>query len=251
MKQPINKYGWKPSLPDHRDFKYKVDAPIPLPDVVDLSRKELPIYNQLNIGSCTSQAIAGVFRYKKFMQTQQIFNPSRLFIYWNERAFEGTIKIDSGATLRDGIKVLNRIGVCHEDLWDYNPAKFRNEPPSPCFVEGLKNRINSYESIDNTNLFMLQQCLAKGNPIVLGFSVYESFESEETARTGIVQMPDRSESFLGGHGVAMYGYNIPEKTFKVANSWGESWGDQGYFHVPFEYFTNPNLASDFWAVDAV
>jgi hypothetical protein len=36
-------------------------------------------------------------------------------------------------------------------------------------------------------------CLAQGYPFVFGFSVYESFESQEVAKTGKVNMPKKNE----------------------------------------------------------
>lgn len=247
----IKRYGWKPSLPDIRDLKYKISAPVPLPDSIDLSPKFPPVYDQGQLGSCTANAIAGAYEYGLIKQGKTDFMPSRLFIYFNERSYEGTIKYDSGASIRDGIKSLNKIGVCNETIWPYDINMFSTQPSNECFVEALKDIISLYESIDNTNLYMIQQCLAKEIPMPFGFSVYESFESEETAATGIVSMPDGSERLLGGHGVVIVGYNNSVKRFKVRNSWGKNWGQDGYFEIPYEYLTNPQLASDFWAIDAV
>jgi C1A family cysteine protease len=88
-------------------------------------------------------------------------------------------------------------------------------------------------------------------PVVFGFSVYESFESDEVAKTGTVLMPDKSEQLLGGHAVVLCGYDDETKRFLVRNSWGEEWGQAGYFTLPYEYVTDPNLASDFWVVQTV
>ena len=93
--------------------------------------------------------------------------------------------------------------------------------------------------------------LSNGFPIVFGFIVYESFESEETAKTGIVKMPEQSEKVLGGHAVTLVGYDDTKGTFKVRNSWSAKWGDKGYCYFPYEYLTNKNLASDFWQVEQV
>ena len=81
--------------------------------------------------------------------------------------------------------------------------------------------------------------------------VYESFESPQVAKTGIVPMPTQDESCLGGHCMAIVGYDNSKKAFKVRNSWGESWGLQGYCWIPYEYLTNVSLASDFWVINTV
>ena len=102
----IGYYGWMPDLPDHRDRQFA--APLlklgPLPAKVDL-RKQCPgVYNQGQIGSCTANAIAGAIEFDRLKQKLPDFIPSRLFIYYNERAMENTVATDSGAQIRDGVK---------------------------------------------------------------------------------------------------------------------------------------------------
>lgn len=244
-------YGWRPSLPDPRDFRYKITQPVPLPDKIDLSGKCPPIYNQGSLGSCTANALAAAYEFNLIKEGKTNYVPSRLFIYYSERSYEGTIRSDAGAALSDGMKVLNKIGVCNETLWPYNIGRFRIQPSNTCFVEALKNRISLYERLDNSSLTILQQCLAKGFPFVFGFTVFSSFESQDTADSGIMNLPDASESKLGGHAVLGVGYDNQTKMVKVRNSWGAAWGDHGYFYMPYEYITNQGLASDFWAIDAV
>lgn len=94
----------------------------------------------------------------------------------------------------------------------------------------------------------MKQTLATGYPFVFGFSVYESFESHTVAKTGIVPMPNKTEHLLGGHAVMAVGYDDNKQTFIVRNSWGTTWGNQGYCYMPYDYLSNPTLASDFWTV---
>jgi len=113
----IQKYGWIPDLPDQRDFVYAAPAPFQrnLPPKVDLSKKCPPVYDQGQLGSCTANAIAAAIEFDQ----KKKFIPSRLFIYYNERAMEGTIASDSGAQIRDGIKSVAKDGVCSEATWPY------------------------------------------------------------------------------------------------------------------------------------
>ena len=47
------------------------------------------------------------------------------------------------------------------------------------------------------------------------------------------------------------GYDDFKKWFITMNSWGKSWGDKGFFYIPYDYLTNPNLASDFWVIQII
>ena len=85
-----------------------------------------------------------------------------------------------------------------------------------------------------------------GFPFVFGIMLYESFDSDKTTKTGIVSMPLKNEKDNGGHAVLAVGYNDESQCLIVRNSWGEEWGDKGYFYLPYEYAEK--LADDFWVI---
>ena len=107
-----NIYGWVPDLPDHRDKSYSVLAlaAATLPESIDLRPECSPIENQLELGSCTANALVGNLEYLKMKSLDKLLDFSRLFIYYNERVISHTVNIDSGASLRDGIKTLAKKG---------------------------------------------------------------------------------------------------------------------------------------------
>ena len=78
----------------------------------------------------------------------------------------------------------------------------------------------------------LKACLAAGYPFVLEITVYESFESDAVANTGVVPMPGDAETALGGHAVMAAGYDDASARFLVRNSWGSDWGMGGYSPFP-------------------
>ena len=247
----ILRYGWIPDIPDIRDHMYSAPQPVmaKLPAKVDLRPHCPPIYDQGQLGSCTGNAIAAAVQFdrKKAGQTPD-FAPSRLFIYYNERVMENTVATDSGAMIRDGIKCVAKLGACPETpLWPYDIAKFAKKPPAKAFTEARKHLGASYSRLLNT-LSQLKGCLASGYPFVFGFSVYESFESPEVAKTGIMPMPQSTEKQLGGHAVLAVGYDDTQQRFIIRNSWGTGWGMKGYFTMPYAYLTDSNLADDIWTI---
>ncbi len=253
MSLKISRYGWIPDLPDHRDLFYAAPVAISgaLPANVDL-RPECPaVYDQGQLGSCTANAIAGAVGFEQMKQKlAQIFTPSRLFIYYNERVIEHTVASDSGAQIRDGIKSVGKQGDCPETEWPYVIAKFKIKPPAKCYSDAEKYRAVSYQRLTPV-LGQLKGCLASGYPFVFGFTVYESFESAQVAKTGHAALPASGESAIGGHAVMCVGYDDAKQWFIVRNSWGPNWGKKGYFTLPYPYLISANLASDFWTIRLV
>jgi len=254
VRHKIKRYGWVADTPDQRDHIYA--APVAhlkkLPPKVDL-RSKCPtvIYDQGQLGSCTGNAIACAIQFDRLKQKRKPdFIPSRLFIYYNERDMEGTIASDSGAQIRDGIKSVAKLGDCPETEWPYNIAKFSTKPSATCYHDAIKYKAVLYQRVMQS-LNQMKGCLASGYPFVFGFSVYESFESDAVAKTGVAPMPASSEKQLGGHAVLAVGYDDKQQRFIVRNSWGRSWGIGGYFTMPYAYLTDDNLASDFWTIRVV
>jgi C1A family cysteine protease len=246
-------YGWIPDLPDQRDFLYA--APMAflraLPDSADLRDQCPPVYDQGQLGSCTANAIGGAIEFDQMKENlPQVFVPSRLFIYYNERVIEGTVSSDSGAMIRDGIKSVAKQGACPEPMWPYMIDKFRLKPSATCYTEAAKHTAASYQRLIQS-LSQMQGCLASGYPFVFGFTVYESFESSTVARIGHAPMPGSSERVLGGHAVCAVGYDNDKRWFICRNSWGTSWGMSGYFTLPYDYLANSDLSADFWTIRVV
>jgi C1A family cysteine protease len=250
----IKRFGWVRDIPDQRDYRYLPPAKIAraLPARVDLRSSFPASYNQGRLGSCTANAISGALQFLEGKEgSADPVMPSRLFIYFNERALEGTVGSDSGAQIRDGIKTVAKRGFCSEEAWPYDIQKFADKPPERCYRAALKDRVSEYLRLDHDAPVPLLTCLASGYAFVFGFSVYESFESPRVVATGVVPMPRMGERVLGGHAVVACGYDLKASRFIVRNSWGGSWGINGYCTMPFAYLTNAFLAGDFWTIRRV
>jgi C1A family cysteine protease len=241
-------YGWLPDFPDQRDYSYRALRPVAreLPPIIDLRPQCSPIEDQGNLGSCTANALAGALEFLENKDGVKFVDTSRLFIYYNERVIEHSVKQDSGAMIRDGIKTLAKQGVCTETKWPYSIGKFDKKPTATCYKEGLKRRIKQYARIEA--LDEMRTCLADGFPFVFGFSVYDGFESAQVAKSGVLNMPDKKEKLIGGHAVVAVGYDDSQQRFLVRNSWGSNWGLHGYFTMPYAYLENRNLSDDIWTI---
>lgn len=255
--------GWCRDLPDHRDFLYSVPHDVlgNLPSSVDLRSTMPPVYDQGQIGSCTANAIGGAIQWDRMKMNQTPdFVPSRLFIYYNERAIERTVPLDAGAAIRDGIQSVVTKGVPDEALWPYiaTPADPdtnlfplgsapRSDPPPAVWGAAWHYKTLSYARVTQT-LSQLKGCLAQGYPFVFGFSVYSNIYDQFGNPVVTLNLPSSTDQLLGGHAVVAVGYQDATNMFIIRNSWGPNVMDNGYFYMSYPYLTDTNLTNDIWTI---
>jgi C1A family cysteine protease len=260
----FGKYRWVRDTPDPRDHIYQLAPMASAPTRVDLRNYASPIEDQGNLGSCTGNAIAGQIELiNRKTKPANNFDISRLFIYYQERVIEGSVRFDAGAYIRDGIKACYTYGAPKETLWPYTENKFATKPPTTAYNDALNRKVTGYQKC--TNFAAVKNALAAGNPVTIGFDVYASFEGawgnipHGQAGSGMMPMPNKAtEQLLGGHAVCIVGYDDslpvtgqPNGRFIVRNSWGTGWGDNGYFYMPYGVIQDTTMSSDFWLISAV
>jgi len=243
-------YGWKRGLPDKHTPMLQLAAAAVAPRSDQRPGFPQVPYDQGSLGSCTANGGAGAIAFDLKKQGLPVFVPSRLAIYYNERAKDGDIGTDAGSTITQCSDVLAQYGAADEQRWPYIESKFQQRPPKSVYTQALKHRASKRARVAQTHT-AIRATLSAGYPIIFGFTVYESFESSEVAASGLVPMPSSSEGVLGGHCVLLCGHNDSAELYTVRNSWGTGWGEQGYCYMPYEYIEDPDLASDFAVIQVV
>ncbi len=239
--------GWKPDLPDFRDHVLAVPLPglADLPAQVDFRPHCPPIEDQQTTSSCVGQSVSWALEYLYLRDGLPRVELSRLFPYYGAREIQGWTREDAGCYLRDAIKFTMAYGICAESLWPFDDRNLTRKPSSKAYQDGkLRRRLRQYLRLES--LVELKVALASNEPVVFGFSVYESLYNKRVERTGIVPLPDKGERMLGGHAVVAVGYDDQRRVVICRNSWGANWGDHGYFYLPYDFIHNRNLSDDFW-----
>ncbi|MBM0743837.1 C1 family peptidase [Phormidium sp. CLA17] len=244
--QPAN--GKKPP----KSQKYSSDRfqPEQLPPRVDLRPYMTAVENQSQLSSCVANSLAGAYEYLAKRANGNAGDVSRLFIYYNARAYEKSTE-DAGCMIVSAIQVLQEHGACSEATWAYDEAQVNVQPHDAAYEEARNFLVQEAQEIE-CDLTAMKSCLAEGFPFAFGLKLFHSFDKAE--KRGIVPIPDSSEQGRAEHGwhaMLCVGYSDQSQAFIVRNSWGEGWGEEGYCYVPYSYMTNPEYCQELWAVRAV
>jgi C1A family cysteine protease len=233
-----------------------------------------PVLDQGQLGSCTANGASRMLAMTHYRLFGEWINPSRLYIYWNSRALEGTTDQDAGAMPADVMQALcsTNGGWCPEILWPYDVAQYATQPPAVCYQYGYTNVVIQDQSVNMAMQDFKTVLYSEQTPIGFGMQVYgepHGLESKACSTDGLCGLPSRMDILrggLGGHFVTIVGWDdaikipVPKVgwfdsqrysvgAWKVANSWGEGWGLGGYFWLPYDYTFNGNqLCSDPWAL---
>lgn len=268
--------GWIPDYPDLRDYTEKTEDVRAILEAgrakkgraasasIDLRQWCSPVEDQGQLGSCTANAAVGVIEYYERKSFGKHINGSRLFLYKVTRNLM-KLKGDTGAYLRTTMGAMVLFGVPPELYWPYSDdqKKFDREPPAFCYAFAQNYQTIKYFRHDPPGakaeevFERVKRYLASGHPAMFGFTVYNSIEQAEN--TGKIPFPSPKEKIEGGHAVVAVGYDDKMKitnrygkvettgALLIRNSWGKSWGENGYGWLPYDYVLR-GLAEDFWSV---
>lgn len=215
---------------DDRDFLMRAYLPaIKIPKKIDWTPKMSPVRDQKDEGVCVGFAIAtGMKEYQELLDYEKLIILSPRFVYMEAKKIDDMPGLE-GTTIRAAMQVLKEKGVCRESLWPYEPHQ-KNRAKVGADSDAKKFRVIAYARILNLNELRLS--LATKGPCVIGIQVFAGMMK---AKTGMVPLPKKSETSLGGHAISPVGYDDEKKLIKFKNSWSNIWGQAGYGFLPYAY----------------
>jgi len=227
---------------DERDFLISKISPLKaeeLPTSFSLQSYCTVIKNQGNLGACTGFSITGAFEIFRKRDWNEELDTSELFSYYNARAIEGTVNQDAGAYIRDICDSGMKDGICLEQFCPYVPQNFAKKPSWTAYFVARFFRLKGYYRCYNVQ--EVKQALYHGLPVLFGFSVYSNFFDY---KGGIYK--EAFGNLAGGHAVCAIAYDDSKNAFLVRNSWGNAWGESGYFWIDYSVWSK--LLLDAWAL---
>ncbi len=185
-----------------------------------------PVRNQLSCGSCvafgTISALEAVIQIELNQQLDIDMSEAHLF-------YCGGGSCSQGWTISKAVNQLEDIGVAQESCFPYTPRQSECEKVCPDWEEQAVRIIDGRKVFSTNNITAVQQALIDHGPLVTSFTVYQDFMAYDS---GIYEHVYGDA--VGGHAVAIVGYNNTNGYWICKNSWGSDWGEKGYFRIKFK-----------------
>jgi Papain family cysteine protease len=182
--------------------------------------------------------------------------PSRLFLYYHARFRIGEQSHDEGAMVSDIFTSAAKLGVPPESAWTFSEAldKITAQPDPDAYHQAADQKIEiaggwRITSTGSNRVKDVQRAIASDDPVVLGLQLDQRFEDLLAGHV----WPGRTGQSVGGHCIVASAYRTTSSgriEFKIHNSWGTSWCEEGSCWVDSDAIASPE-ATDLWIADAV
>lgn len=220
-----------------------------LPSVVDLTPFSPPIGDQGQTSTCVgwstgyygktiSEAVANHYTQANLAQANYEMSPKDLFLSIADN-LKGT-DCQSGTQITDALDVLVNNGVATMDVvpWDAGITNCsQSQVQTSWNTEAANHKIVYYRTISATVQGIKEQ-LAASNPVLMGIKVSNEFESYAGGIINSATFP----SPVGLHAQCIVGYDDSKSAFHVANSWGTSWGENGFYWIDYNVLVNQYIS---------
>ena len=145
----------------------------------------------------------------------------------------------NGSYVIDGLKLLTNQGACLLNEMKYTQSDFSRQPTAEMHWSALSNRIKWGRHTNDTDVNEYRFQLASGHPVVISIHCTDNFYSEGGTNGFWCHYGKRTHK-KDGHALCVVGYD-DNKTYggktgflKVMNSWGDSWGDNGFLWIAYD-----------------
>jgi C1A family cysteine protease len=221
-----------------------------LPERVDLRQFCSPVEHQENTNSCVANAVVSALEMHQIKAGQPLKDMSRLFVYYNSRAVSNTQNKDGGTAVHHAMAAVLAHGCCEENLWPFQKAMINTKPSQACYVNASFNQAIQFARTPHGQQAL--GVLAEGLPIVFGMMAPIQYyavanETGVMPKPGDIQVPPIPTA----HAMLIVGYDLADRTYLVRNSFGTSFGENGYCRIPFETLDVWGAPSQYWTIGAI
>ncbi len=234
------RYEQLPQLPQIEGAK-----DIALPQAVDLSPYCPQVRNQGDAFSCVGWAVGyGALTIQRaidhqWAEPQQITENAYSALYIYNQIGSGDCR--QGARISDALELLSTRGDCPAREFDFELDNCQKRPSPELIRRARRDTIADYMTLfgldapPDEKARQVRMALAQNYPVIVGMAVLRNFYQLRDARYWWPDIGDTTPA--GGHALVVVGYDDPSSSFLLFNSWGESWGDQGFIRIKYDAFS--------------
>ena len=224
---------------DILDYRYSPDYTVELKSKHTLSFLP-PIRNQKYLSSCASHMAMGMEEIQ--LGERRYIEGSELFHYYNARMYiTQDYPNNSGMTIRDACKTLKEFGFTPELAWPYLPEKFNTEPGLASYWLAGLHAVDRYERVESIRDIKYSLCVENTS---IGCGIFVDDKFSYLNKSNYLYANDKQLG--GGHAVIIVGYDDERGVLIFRNSWGEEFGNNGYFEMKYDAFIKASF--DWWRI---
>jgi C1A family cysteine protease len=170
-----------------------------------------------------------------FSYASNLFSPE--FLYNQTKV---NTDCNSGSSYLTVLEFLKTNGVC---TWETMPYSYNNGcsllPTASQSSEAANFTISSYAGVYTNDITAIKSLLLSNHPVMIGIFPDNSFFNA----TPDFVWRSYSGSQYGGHAVTIVGYDDARNAFKIINSWGTTWGDNGYSWIDYNFLAQCSVGN--------
>jgi len=208
-----------------------------------------PAYDQGDEGSCVLNSTVGAMSIVLGVEKLAVVMLSRNFLYWLCREVMGTTTEDSGTYSSLAVDRVGKIGVCQESTWAYGDQTLYVAPSLQAYNEASDNKATAWFQVDSPSakvarLTQIEAAIRSNHPVIFGTPVDNAIQTYQPGQ--ILSTPDVN-ALIGGHEMVVTGvhYIAGQRVWIWRNSWGTSYGNNGYLMVDDNWMNWAQL-QDIW-----
>ncbi|MEA2041757.1 MAG: C1 family peptidase, partial [Bacteroidota bacterium] len=222
-----------------------------LPSSADISNRFPPVGNQGQYGTCVTWAVG--YNHKSYMEAvandrttsdlnNEAYQFSPKYLFWAIPS--GSKGADCGGTgFEPAYDVMLNQGIAQMSVTPYTDLGDCSGSTSQWDGEAAQYSIESYREI-GTDASSLKQYIANGQVVSFGAKLGDNFMSWNSSDVHYSDTYDYSGPHAY-HAMTISGYDDSKGingAFRVRNSWGTGWGDNGDIWVDENFFTGGDFA---------
>ncbi len=212
---------------------------------VDLSQY-VTIHDQGAEGSVVAMAVVTAME-TSLARAGQPRALSARYLFEKARRYDDLPPTAQGGYFEAVLYVAQFFGVPDEEVWPYVPLR-RTLPKGTSWKKLEAAPHTRARAFRLEGLKDIPFHLEAGRPIVAGVPVYNgAWMTDEVAATG--RIAPEFDTWVGGHGLTIVGYDPASGEIRFANSWGTAWGDGGFGTLSREVIDKVLIADETFGND--